>query len=148
MAKYKEPQSETEKPTRTHKSRTTVAAHAQAQQEYLLKHINSNGPKDKPKIDPMDFNEYPIKVLNDYSQYYNLGLRGQSVKSEVLYSEIGKKSLSYKKTLSKIGKLDKIELSNSVKKHFVNIPVKENEIIANFLYKVKNEDKEFKLSFK
>ncbi|CAH6720756.1 transcriptional regulatory protein Sap30p [[Candida] jaroonii] len=150
MAKAKDSnsESETRNPPRVHKSRHAVAAQMQAQQEYLSKHINSNGPKDKPKIDPLDFDTLPIQSLNNYSRFYNLNQHAVSVHADILYSEIGKKTSSYKKNLSKVSKIDKVELSSNVKKHFTNLPVKENEILTNFLYKVKNDNKAFKLNFK
>ncbi|EGV63405.1 hypothetical protein PSN45_004315 [Yamadazyma tenuis] len=141
-------ESEAKQPTRGVRART---AQQQAQQEFLSKHINSNGPQDKVKIDPLDFNAFTADELNNYSKRYNLGFpECQSLKLDVLNSEIGKKTLSSKKHNKgkRTEKIEKYELSHNLKQHFLSSSVKENEVITNFLYKVRNDDKDFKLEFK
>lgn len=123
-----------------------AVAHA-AQQEYLAKHIHSNGPHDKPKVDPLDFDAFDVDTLDKYSQVYNLGLPlTQTLNDDILSSEIGKKTYTYKRNQGY--KINKPEKVHAVKNHFLALPSRENEIIANFLYKLRNEDKDFKLEFR
>lgn len=129
----------------SNKARNAVAQ--AAQQEFLLKHINSNGVHDKPKVEPLDFMAFNEKTLDQYGKKYELDTPlTETLNENILSSEIGKKTYSYN---NKNGfKISKIEKANNLKKHFIGLPCRENEIITNFLYKVKNEDKDFKLSFK
>ncbi|CAK7903136.1 hypothetical protein CAAN1_16S01002 [[Candida] anglica] len=149
MARYRESASESEsKPFggRVSAKAKNATAAQQAQQEYLSKHINSNGPKDIEKPHPLDFESYPSQALTNYSRKYNLGSESPStINGYMLKSSIGKKTSSYKKHTKKVPTR---ELAATVKKHFINLPSRENEIITNFLYKVKNQEKDFKLSFK
>lgn len=129
---------------RTQRART---AQQQAQQEFLAKHIHSNGPQDRVLPDPLDFTAYDSNQLNRYLKRYNLNLlECELLKADILNSQIGKKTLSKKRT--RVGKLERYELANQIRHHFMTVPVKENEIVTNFLYKVRNEDKQFKLQFK
>lgn len=146
MARGKDSASETEPKlasTRTSQKQKNL----QAQQEFLAKYIHSNGPKDFPQTQPLDFETLPALSLEKYNEKYGLGLPYPlSLNADMLNSELGKKTYSYKR--NNRGKISKPELANQVKKHFLELPAKENEIITNFLYTVKNQDKDFKLSFK
>ncbi|RKP30895.1 hypothetical protein METBISCDRAFT_30583 [Metschnikowia bicuspidata] len=127
------------------KARNAVAAAAQL--EFLLKHIHSNGPKDKPPIDPLDFSTLSDKALRCYNKKYDLRLPEiQSFNDNILQSELGKKSCSAKKT-QRVEKISKQDMAASVQKHFLTVNVRENEILAGFLYKVKHQNKDFKLNF-
>lgn len=44
----------------------------QAQEEFLARHINSNGPQDQDPIDPLDFETLPVSVLNKYKKKFGL----------------------------------------------------------------------------
>lgn len=126
------------------KARNAVAQAAQL--ELLSKHIHSNGPKDKPKVNPLDFLSLDEDSLHRYSLKYGLSLpKIQSINDNILQSEIGKKTYSSKKA-SLDSRISKPEYASHVHKHFMAAPCRENEIVANFLYKVKNEDKDFKLT--
>lgn len=127
------------------KARNAVAV--AAQQELLAKHIHSNGPLDAPKKEPLDFNSLDDDTLTRYNLKYGLDLpRIETINDNILQSEIGKKSYGSKKS-SRMPRITKPEIASHCHKHFMTAPCKENEMIASFLYKVKNEDKEFKLSF-
>lgn len=127
------------------KARNAVAAAAQL--ELLSKHIHSNGPKDKPPIDPLDFSSLSEDSLRRYNRKYDLQLPEiQSLNDNILQSELGKRSSSAKKA-ARVQKISKQELASSVQKHFMAVNVRENEILAGFLYKVKNQNRDFKLSF-
>ena len=120
----------------------------QQQQEYLSKHITSNGPQDKERTDPLDFESLDDSQLVNYNIKYELNLPLPiKVNEDILDSDIGRKT-HYKRNSKFAGRISKAELASRVKNHFENFPVKENEIITNFLYKVKHQDEEFKLSFK
>lgn len=128
----------------TNKARNAVAQAAQL--ELLSKHIHSNGPKDKPKVDPLDFLSLDTESLHRYRNKYGLALDNvQSINDNILQSEIGKKTFTSKKA-AQTHRITKPEFASHVLKHFLALPCKENEIVANFLYKVKNESKDFKLS--
>lgn len=127
------------------KARNAVAV--AAQQELLLKHIHSNGPHDKPKINPLDFLAFDDATLHKYTRKHGMGLPPvQSVNDNILQSEIGKKTFSSRRAAG-YARITKPELASHCHKHFVAAPCRENEIITSFLYKVKNEDKDFKLMF-
>uniref|UniRef100_A0A0L0NQ54 Histone deacetylase complex subunit SAP30 Sin3 binding domain-containing protein n=1 Tax=Candidozyma auris TaxID=498019 RepID=A0A0L0NQ54_CANAR len=127
------------------KARNAVAI--AAQQEILSKHIHSNGPNDKPKIDALDFTTLNVSSLNKYNRKYALNLPAiRTLNEDILLSALGKKTYSSKR-LTQEHKISKPEIASHCQKHFMASPCRENEIISNFLYKVKNEDKEFKLTF-
>lgn len=168
----------------------------QQQQNYLQRHINSNGPKDKPRIDPLDFETMDDSILLKYSERYGFNLpRPESLNSDILNSEIGKKTFTKRKQLKlrahiaqilasaqessnknvnggvdeeeqmnqgspeeqqanrnrllleQGGRISKKEFANHVRNHFLSLTAKDNDIITGFLYKVKHQDKEFKLTF-
>ena len=112
---HKESASESETPSSRHynrdrdgpqtsSSRTSQKARnqqtLQQQQAYLQKHINANGPKDKPKIDPLDFERMDEATLLRYKDRYNINLpRPESLNSDILNSEIGKKTFSKRKLI-------------------------------------------------
>lgn len=127
------------------KARNAVAAAAQL--ELLSKHIHSNGPKDKPPVQALDFHAFSEETLHKYQRKYNLNLpEVQTLNENILQSEIGKKTYSHKKS-AQGNKISKPELANTLQKHFTLMNVRENEVITSFLYRVKNQDKEFKLTF-
>lgn len=149
-AAYRESASESEAKTGStsraaNKARNAVAQAAQL--ELLSKHIHSNGPQDRAKVDPLDFDSLDEEALNRYNNKYGLNLPPiQSINENILQSEIGKKTCSAKKAKG-TQRVTKPEFAGEVQKHFAAVPCRENEMIASFLYKVKNEDKAFKLTF-
>lgn len=127
------------------KARNAVAAAAQL--ELLSKHIHSNGPKDQQPIDPLDFSSMHEDALRRYNKKYDLQLpEVQSLNDNILQLELGKKSCSAKKA-ARVQKISKQDLAMNVQKHFLAMNVRENEILAGFLYKVKNQKRDFKLTF-
>ncbi|KAH3669022.1 hypothetical protein WICMUC_005121 [Wickerhamomyces mucosus] len=140
--------SESEANTKSSSRASTKARNAAAQQaqaELLARHIHSNGPNERVVSDPMDFDSFPNEVLRKYRDHYRLPVKSSlTVDGFLLESEIGKKSSSYKNK----NRIRKDELANAVKKHFNSQTVKESEVLTHFLYKVNNQDKAFKLSFK
>lgn len=143
-------ESEHKGPAGTNKSSQRVKNQQllQQQQQYLSKHINSNGPQNKPKIDPLDFQTLSDDDLVNYNLKYGLDLPlPVTVTEDILDSDVGRKTY-YKNNSKLAGGITKPELANQVKNHFMNYPIKENEVITNFLYKVKHQDEDFKLSFK
>lgn len=119
----------------------------QAQKELLARHINSNGPQDREPIDPLDFEKLDDQELRNYAKYHLQDFK--EVKScltlpgYLLESKIGEKTYSF---LNK-NRVSKKELAGVCKRHFNNLNVKETEVITNFIYKVNNQDKLFKLKF-
>lgn len=134
-------------PTSRSANKARNAVMVAAQQELLSKHIHSNGPHDKPKLDALDFSTLSETDLEKYNRKYGLNIPGiQNVNEDILKSEIGKKTFSSKR-VTQTTTVAKPEAASLCQKHFIGAPCRENEIISNFLYKVKNEDKEFKLTF-
>lgn len=125
------------------KARNAAAQAATA--ELLAKHIHSNGPQDKKPVDPLDFDQLSTEELRRYKAHYQLPIKtSMTMPGYLIGSSTGKKTYSFKHK----DRVSKHELSGAVKKHFMAQPVKESEIITNFLYKVNNQDKSFKLNFK
>lgn len=125
------------------KARNAAAQAAQA--ELLARHIHSNGPLDKPIVDPMDFSSLPDDTLRKYSHMYKLpNDSALTMAGYLLESETGKKTHAFKNKT----RVSKPELASTVKKHLLAQPIKESEVITNFLYKVNNQDKAFKLNFR
>lgn len=149
---HKESASESESTKYTHPAKTLLKAKnqaaLQAQQLYLAKHINSNGPQDQPPLKPLDFERFDDATLVRYSTHYNMGIAPpMTVNGDILNSEIGKKTYSKRSGTHPAG-VSKPELAAHLKNHFMSLPCKENEIVTSFLYKVKNQDKDFKLTFR
>lgn len=122
----------------------------QAQQSYLSKHINSNGPNSISKKKPLDFESFDQEVLIKYNQKFNLNfLEPISLNDDILNSEIGKKTLSRRIIKNQNdNRITKSILANHLKSHFTNFLCKENEIITNFLHYNKYQNNAFKLSYK
>lgn len=157
MARHKESASESELARLGNGVTTAIKGGARAktqaalvaQQHYLSKHINSNGPQDKPKTAPLDFEKLSDEQLANYNTRYQLGLPpAVTISEDILLSEIGKKTHYKRHPTQMLGGISKPELAGHVKNHFNSLPVKENEIITNFLYKVRHQDQDFKLTFK
>lgn len=117
-----------------------------AQKEYLAKHIHSNGPSDTKLSDPLDFERFPTQALRSYRDKH-LALHGvpesMTTRGYMLESRIGEKSFSYKHK----NRISKPQLADLAKRHFLSTNVKESEVITSFLYKVKNQEKSFRLHF-
>ncbi|RLV95258.1 Transcriptional regulatory protein SAP30 [Spathaspora sp. JA1] len=134
-------------------SKSTQKAKNQAaqaiQQNYLARHITSNGPQDRAVVHPLDFEAFDDSVLMRYNEKYGLNLpRPETVNYDILNSEIGKKTFSKRsKKREEQGRISKPELAKHLKSHFMALGSKENEIITGFLYKVKHQDNDFKLTF-
>ncbi|KAH3678300.1 hypothetical protein WICPIJ_008850 [Wickerhamomyces pijperi] len=125
------------------KARNSAAQQAQA--ELLARHIHANGPNEKPIIEPLDFDSLPVHTLRKYRDHYGLSgtescLTGSGY---ILQSKAGEKTYTAKNS----SRVSKLELAANVKKHFLSTNVKESEVITNFLYRVNNQDKQFKLNF-
>lgn len=109
--------------------------------------VHSNGPHDFPPVDPFDFTAFSSDALERYNLKYGLGLpEVQSVTENILQSEVGRRSFTARRT-AQSARISKPELAAHCYKHFVALPCRETEILSSFLYKVKNEDREFKLTF-
>ncbi|VEU20052.1 DEKNAAC100271 [Brettanomyces naardenensis] len=129
------------------------------QKEYVAKHVHSNGPQDFPVPDPMDFSRWTEEQLRKYRELYlnpnhvispdiktfqgymlEANKLGESTESYIKNEQNADQNLYDYRTHE--------DLRNNVEDHFNNhLNVKESEVIVNFLYKVKNEDKNFRLYF-
>lgn len=109
-----------------------------AQEEFLARHINSNGPQDKDPIDPLDFETLPVEVLNKYKKRYKMDLPDAMTDyGTMLGSSMGKKTYSERNQY----RITKQQLAENVRGHFLSQNVKESDAIANFIYAVNNEGK-------
>ncbi|GMF60045.1 unnamed protein product [[Candida] boidinii] len=151
----------------TNSRASTKARHQamlQQQKEFLAKYIHSNGPDDLPKSDPMDFNNWSEEDLRRYRDTFltSPGVAAPDIKTFQGYlveSELGQHSESYiqnELTKTKVennqASISDVRTRNDLRKlveeHFNNTLVaKESETITNFMYKVKNEDKIFRMYF-
>lgn len=149
-AQHRDPASDAESksiPTSRSANKARNAVAVAAQQELLSKHIHSNGPHDKPRIDVLDFNTFDDTTLERYNRKLGIECPAiQKIDEDILRSDIGKKTYTARNS-SQTMSISKPEMASFCQKHFINSPCRENEIISNFLYKVKNDDKEFKLTF-
>lgn len=147
MPRAREPPSEPEsrQPVSRLANKARTQAAQAAQQEVLARHINSNGAHDKPKVHPLDFSTLPDKALRSYVAKHGMQQPlPMTLNADILNLHIGKKTHSSKRSQTL---MPKRELAEKVKDHFMALPFRENEIITNFLYKVKNQDRDFKLTF-
>lgn len=107
----------------------------QAQEEFLAKHINSNGPQDKEPIDPLDFLTLPVETLNLYRRKFNLEGVPEAMTDYGAMLSTGKTFTER----SVVQRITKDQLAEAVKAHFLSQNVKETDVIANFVYTVHNE---------
>jgi len=92
----------------------------------------------------MGWDDIPLSVLHRYRQAYHLPVPSASApyRHTVLSSTIGKKTPSRVQS-----RISRDALATAVRKNFNAQPIQENEVIVNFLYSVKNQDKKFRLRF-
>lgn len=127
-----------------------------AQQQYLKNlvttHVTDNHPDTiNPKYNPVDFGHYTDEFLRNYKDHFQLNAQdNMTFRGYLLGSKLGSKTYSFER--NKIGKPDarihKKELSNEVTKHFNSFNVKEVDCIPQFIYKVKNQKKKFRMEFR
>lgn len=138
-------------------SRSNVKQRLTAAQQLYIKdlvksHITDNHPELTPKPDPVDFESYPDDFLRRYKDRFKLNVEdNMTLKGYLLGSQLGSKTFSYKKNTQpgpQGGRVQKKQLASEVKKHFTSYGIKEAECIPQFIYKVKNQKKKFKMEFK
>lgn len=92
----------------------------------------------------MNFDTLPLDSLRKYKSLHKLPTPSALTPNGYLLSGVmGKKTWSFKHRT----RVNKPELAAAAKKHFMAQPVRESEIIVDFVYAVKNHDKAFKLQF-
>ncbi|CCF56670.1 hypothetical protein KAFR_0B03740 [Kazachstania africana CBS 2517] len=126
-----------------------------SQQQYLnnltATHVTNNHPTENRNVyHPLDFQHDSDEFLRNYKDHYNLSLPdNMTVSGYLLGSQLGSKTYSFKR--NKVGKPDarilKSQLAEEIKDHFNNMQLKEVDIIPQFIYKIKNKDKKFKMEF-
>lgn len=127
----------------------------QAQQQYLRElvneHITNNDPTQVEKPHPLDFESYSDDFIRAYKDHYNLDIPDQmTLQGYLLGSELGKRSISYKRNQDGVpgARITKQEAIEHVKNHFESQSVKEADCVPNFIYKVRNQKKRFRMEFK
>ncbi|CDO94690.1 unnamed protein product [Kluyveromyces dobzhanskii CBS 2104] len=126
-----------------------------AQQQYLKdlnhKNIHNNHPENKPLPNPVDFEEYSDEFLRQYKDKFQLNSADNlSLQGYLLGSRIGKHTYSAKRNQKNMpdARITKHKLAKSVKDHFENYNVREAECLPQFIYKVQNKKKKFRMEFK
>ncbi|BAO38527.1 Transcriptional regulatory protein SAP30 [Kluyveromyces marxianus] len=126
-----------------------------AQQQYLKdlakKHIHNNHRKNTPLANPVDFEQYSDDFLRRYKDRFQLDTPDNlSIQGYLLSSNIGKHTYSYKRNHESMpdARITKQELARGVKEHFDNYTVREAECLPQFIYKVQNKKKKFRMEFK
>ncbi|KAF8464026.1 hypothetical protein BDZ91DRAFT_641857, partial [Kalaharituber pfeilii] len=108
--------------------------------------INSNGAHAHEGIEGMDWSTVPISVLHRYRHAYRLRVPSASpfYNHLILSQGVGKRTPSRAgyTLASGLG-----GLATVVRKNFNAQPINESDVIVNFLYSVKNQDKTFRLRF-
>ncbi|CAG99542.1 Sap30p [Kluyveromyces lactis] len=137
-------------------TRTSVKQRlSSAQQQYLKdlnkKHIHNNHPKNEPLPNPMDFEQYSDEFLRRYKDRFQLKSPDNlSIQGYLLGSRIGKHTYSAKRNQKNVpdARVTKQELAKGVREHFDNYTVREAECLPQFIYKVQNQKKKFRMEFK
>lgn len=109
-----------------------------------VEHSLSGSLADSPG--QMGWDDIPSNTLHSYRLAYRLDVPSASrnFNNTVLSTTIGKK------TASRAGgkaRCSRSVLATAVRKNFNAQPIVENDVIVNFLYSVKNQDKRFRLRF-
>ncbi|KAA8893784.1 hypothetical protein FN846DRAFT_977424 [Sphaerosporella brunnea] len=119
--------------------------------------VNANGAHAHEGIEGMGWDDIPLSVLHNYRHAYRLPVpsASSSYRGIVLSAGIGKRtpsaaggsSPSSLRRRRLCARSSRDALATAVRKNFNAQPIQENEVIVNFLYTVKNQDKEFRLKF-
>ncbi|KAL3234528.1 Transcriptional regulatory protein SAP30 [Nakaseomyces bracarensis] len=127
----------------------------QAQQQYIRElvneHITNNDPTLIEKPHPLDFEKYSDDFIRAYKDRYNLDIPDHmTLQGYLLGSELGKRTISYKRNQETVpgARITKKEAVEHIKKHFESQSVKEADCVPNFIYKVRNQKKRFRMEFK
>lgn len=137
--------------TRTNTKQRLSAAQQQYLKELNRKHIHDNHPKNFETPHPLDFEYYSNDFLRHYKDRFKLNLADNlSIHGFMLGSQIGCRTYSYKRNNSSSGdsRITKSELAKGVRNHFDNYAIREAECVPQFIYKVKNSKKKFRMEFK
>jgi len=126
-------------PTAAEKRRQNAAANAADKGA-----INANGSHAHEGIEGMGWDDLDVKTLHKYRHAYRLNVPSatRGFNNIVLSTGSGKKSPSRVRS-----RISRDTLATAVRKNFNAQPIQENEVIVNFLYSVKNQDKHFRLRF-
>ena len=126
-----------------------------AQQQYLKSlvssHITNNHPDLQPKYSPVDFEHYSDEFLRNYKDRFALDTQdNMTFQGYLLGSRLGSKTYSFRRNMigTPDARVHKKELSEKVARHFDQQQVKEMECIPQFVYKVKNQKKKFRMEFR
>lgn len=128
-----------------------TAAQQQHIKELLQRHVTNNDPRAKPLQDPHEFEHYSDEFLRKYCDRYGLDCPdNMTLAGYLLGSALGSKTQSWRK--NKPGqpgaRVTKQEVALAVKKHFATQSVREADCIPQFLYKIKNRGRRFRMEFK
>ncbi|PWW73992.1 hypothetical protein C7212DRAFT_214203 [Tuber magnatum] len=106
---------------------------------------NANGTHAHEGIEGlMGWSDIDIQTLHRYRYAYRLSVPSSSggFNNTVLSTGIGRRSPARART-----RIGREALATAVRKNFNAQPIQENDVIVNFLYSVKNQDKQFRLKF-
>lgn len=126
-----------------------------AQQQYIKNlietHITNNHADLRPTSHPVDFEEYTDAFLRRYKDHFQLDVPDNlTLQGYLLSSKLGAKTYSYKRNTQEQhdARIHKKDLANVVRRHFDEHSIKETDCIPQFIYKVKNQKKKFKMEFR
>ncbi|CUS09137.1 unnamed protein product [Tuber aestivum] len=105
---------------------------------------NANGTHAHEGIEGMGWSDIDIRTLHRYRYAYRLSVPSSSggFNNTVLSTGIGRRSPARARV-----RIGREALATAVRKNFNAQPIQENDVIVNFLYSVKNQDKRFRLRF-
>jgi len=103
----------------------------------------AGGPHVQPAIEGIQWDNLPTSFLHQYRSAYNLRTPSASstYNHAVLSTAIGKKSPSYHQRQSQEA------LIAAIRRNFNNQAINEHDVIVDFLYAVKNKDRQFRRRF-
>ncbi|CCK72123.1 Sap30p KNAG_0J00400 [Huiozyma naganishii CBS 8797] len=130
-----------------------------AQQQYLRDlvrtHITNNHPRlaqgNNGPGQPLDFERYSDEFLRKYRDTFELDVADNlTMAGYLLGSPLGEKTFSYKRDKAdpRGPRVQKAVLASACQRHFTAYQAKEQDLISHFIYKVKNQNKKFKMEFK
>lgn len=130
------------------------------QKEYIAKYVHNNHPDNQPQKQTSDFSTFSNDELREYRMRF-LNPSHQLSPDVCTYqgyllenSELGKRTESEKNNENR--KLEnnlydyrtKDDLRLNVENHFKDqLPVKESEVIMDFVYKIRKSDDKFRIHF-
>lgn len=128
------------------KHRTTAAQQAYIK-ELVRTHITNNHPNLKPQPHPTDISAYSDQFLRKYRDRYKLDCPDNyTLQGYLLGSTVGSQTVSQGKIQK--DRVSRDKLVDVVSKHWNSVQYKEAVVIPQFIYKVRNKKRQFRMEFR